>query len=263
MLNGPLVPFDADKPSIPRIHDYVLGGKDNFTVDREIFAELAEVFPQITLLARENQEFVARAVGYVAGQGVTQFIDVGSGMPASPATHESAGLANPDSRVAYVDNDPVVIAHTAALLAYPGRVGAVPGDVRRPADILASPPLTALIDTSEPFCLVLSLILDYIPPGQAAETMAAFRDAMPTGSYLIMSIGINETAIDVARDFNKIHRAAAEVHLHSRKQIEGYCAGLKAVEPGLTEVRFWRPAHPQANLDPRSIDALAYVGRKA
>src|SRR5712664_507893 len=131
------------------------------------------------MLARESREFMARAVGYVARQGVTQFIDVGSGMPASPATHEAAGLASPGARVAYVDNDPLVISHTAALLARPGQVGAVPGDARCPADILASPRLTALIDTSEPFCLVLSLILDYIPPKQAAGIVAAFRDAMP------------------------------------------------------------------------------------
>src|ERR1700757_2742247 len=108
MEDDPLVPFDAGKPSTPRLHDYVLGGKDNFAVDRQIAAELTEVFPQIAMLAREVREFVARAVGYVAGQGVTHFMDVGWAMPASPATHEAASLASPGARVAYVDNDPVV-----------------------------------------------------------------------------------------------------------------------------------------------------------
>src|SRR5690242_5627223 len=109
MDEGPLVPFDAGKPSVARLHDYALGGKDNFTVDREMAVELEEIFPLAAVLAREIREFLARAVGHVARHGVTQFVDVGSGMPASPGVHEVAGLVSPDARVAYVDNDPVVI----------------------------------------------------------------------------------------------------------------------------------------------------------
>jgi hypothetical protein len=131
----------------------------------EMAAALEEIFPLAPVLARENREFVARAVGYAARHGVAQFIDVGSGMPASPGVHEIAGLASPDARVAYVDNDPVVISHTAALLTSPGRVAAVPGDARCPRDILASPGLTALIDAGKPFCVILATILDFFEPG--------------------------------------------------------------------------------------------------
>jgi hypothetical protein len=131
MVDGPLLPFDAGKPSVARLHDYALGGKDNFTVDRAMAAELEEIYPPAVALARDSREFQARAVGYVARQGIAQFIDVGCGMPTSPATHEVATVVNPDARVAYVDNDPMVITHTAALLARPGRVAAVPGDVCR------------------------------------------------------------------------------------------------------------------------------------
>jgi hypothetical protein len=256
------VPFDAGRPSVARIHDYALGGKDNFAVDRELTSELREIFALGAVLARESREFQARAVGYAARQGVVQFIDVGSGMPASPGVHEIAGLVSPDARVAYVDNDPVVISHTAALLARPGKIAAVPGDARYPQDILASAGLTAVIDTSKPFCLILAMVLNFIEPAQAAGIMAAFRDAMPAGSFLVLSIGINDDAPDLARDFIKAYRAAP-VHLHGREQITGYFAGLEIVEPGLTEARNWRPAQPGTAAAPRPADALAGVGRKA
>jgi hypothetical protein len=262
MADGPLVPFDAGKPSVARIHDYALGGKDNFAVDRELTAGLREIFPLGAVLARESREFQSRAVGYAARQGVVQFIDVGSGMPASPSVHEVAGLVSPDARVAYVDNDPVVISHAAALLARPGQVAAVPGDVRCPRDILASPGLTGVIDTSRPFCVILAMILNFIEPAQAAGVMAAFRDAMPAGSFLVLSFGINDNAPDLAKDFIKAY-SAAPVHQHSREQVTGYFAGLEVVEPGLIEARNWRPAQPQADAAPRSADALACVGRKA
>ena len=261
MANGPLVPFDAQKPSVARLHDYALGGKDNFAVDREASAELRKIFPLPGVLARENREFLARAVSYVARYGVAQFIDVGSGLPASPGVHEVAGLVSPDARVAYVDNDPMVISHAAALLASPGRVAAVPGDAHRPGDILTSPELMEVIDTSEPFCVILATILDFFEPAHAAEIVAAFRHAMPTGSFLILSIGINNDP-GLAQDWIKAYRAA-RVHLHSREQIAAYFAGLELVEPGLTAVRHWQPLQPQAADNPRPADLVAGVGRKA
>jgi hypothetical protein len=262
MNDGPLVPFDAGRPSVARIHDYALGGKDNFAADRELTAELREIFALGAVLARESREFQARAVGYAAQRGVSQFIDVGSGLPASPAVHEVAGLASPDARVAYVDNDPVVISHTAALLARPGSIAAVPGDARRPQDILGNPGLAAVIDTSKPFCLILAMILNFVEPAQAAGITAEFRDAMPAGSFLVVSIGVNDDTPDVAQEFIKAY-SAAPVYQHSREEITGYFAGLEIVEPGLTEARNWRPAHAPADAAPRPADALACVGRKA
>jgi len=260
MGSGPLVPFDAGKPSVARLHDYAPGGKDNFAADREMAAELEGIFPLASVLARENREFLARAVCYAARHGVAQFIDVGSGLPASPGVHEIADLASPDARVAYVDNDPVVISHTAALVARPGRVAAVPGDARRPQDILASPALTALIDTGRPFCVILATILDFFEPAQAAGIAAAFRYAMPAGSFLIVSIGVSNDP-GLAQDWIKAY-SAAEVQLHSREQIAGYFAGLELVKPGLTEARHWRPPRPQADDGPRPADLLSGVGRK-
>jgi len=261
MSSGPLVPFDAGKPSVARADDYVLGGKDNFAADRELAAKILEIFPLAAVLARENREFLARAVDYVSQQGVLQFIEVGSGLPANPNTHEVAGRVSPDVRVAYVDNDPMVITHAAALLASHGRVAAVPGDMRRPKEILASPELTALIDLSTPFCVILTWMLDFVEPAQADGIVAAFRGAMPPGSFLILSISINDSAPDLAGNVIKAYNAGP-VHLHSRDQIVGYFTGLELVEPGVTEARRWRPPHPQVDAGSRPADLLAGVGRK-
>jgi hypothetical protein len=263
MADSPLVPFNAGKPGSVRLYDYLMGGKDNFAVDREVGAELMELLPITALLMRESRAFVGRAVSYVADQGIVQFIDVGSGMPATSAAHEAVRLANPDARVACVDNDAVVIAHGAALLAVPGRVAVVPGDARSPGDILASPALTALIDTSEPFCLIMSLILDHIHPKQAAQVMAEFRDAMPPGSFLIVSIGTDQEP-DTVQKWAKVTKGIGPLYRHSREQVAGYAEGLELVEPGMVKARHWRSVVPDDTEDtPRSADVLGVVARKA
>jgi hypothetical protein len=255
------MPFEPKKPNVARSLNYALGGKDNFAVDRELYAEVQEVFPLGAVLAWENREFLVRAAGYVSRRGVAQFIDIGAGLPVSPGIHEVVSVACPGARVAYVDNDPMVISHIRALLVAPGRVAAVPGDVRRPLEILASPALTGLIDLGKPFCLILAVILDYVEPARAAEIMAVFRTAMPAGSFLILSIGINNDRPDVARDVIEAFRAA-QVHLHSREQVAGYFAGLDLIEPGLTEARRWRPLQPPPAYDnPRTADLLVGVGK--
>ena len=160
-----------------------------------------------------------------------------------------------------MDNDPVVILHATALLTSPGRVAAVPGDARRPGDILTSPGLTAVIDTSKPFCVILATILDFFESAQAAGIVAAFRRAMPAESFLILCIGINNDP-DLAQDWIKAY-SAARVHLHSGEQIADYLAGLELVEPGLTAARHWRTPQPQAAEDPRPADLMVGVGRKA
>jgi len=266
MADSPPIPGDPGRPTVARLHDVALGGKDNYAADREMAAKLEEIFSLGMVLARESREFQARAVDYVARHGVTQFIDVGSGMPATPATHEVAAQVSPDARVAYVDNDPVVNAHAAALLARPGQVASVPGDLRRPTEILASPELTSVIDTSKPFCVILAMVLNFVDAAEAAHIIAELRDAMPPGSFLMLSLGVNDNALDMAQEFIDAY-SAAQVHLHTREQVAGYFAGLELVEPGLTEARHWRPAQSPAETEPadtgpRLADALVGVARK-
>ena len=260
IVSSPLVPFDAGKPNVARGYDYVLGGKDNFAADRDLYAEVLRIYPLAGALVRENREFQARAVDYVARQGVLQFVKVGSGLPSTLNTHEAAARVSPAARVAYVDNDPVVISHISALLARPGRIAAVPGDMRCPADLLGRPDLAELIDTSKPFCVILTLILDLVDPAQATRIAGEFRQALPPGSFFVASVSANKDC-DLAERMQKAYTAAT-MHRHSRPQIASYFSGLEMVEPGLTEVRRWRAAHPPAADEDRPADVLAGVARK-
>src|SRR5579863_8642268 len=149
-------PFDPTKPNIARVWDYWLGGKDNFAADRELAEKMLAVHPVSAQMARENRQFLGRAVNYVADRGIRQFIDVGAGLPTALNTHDIARRVDTQARVAYVDNDPIVISHARSLLAKKPGVIAVPGDMREPGRILADPGLAELIDLAEPACVILS-----------------------------------------------------------------------------------------------------------
>jgi|SRR5215469_7371673 hypothetical protein len=261
MSDPPLVSFDTSKPNIARAYDFILGGKDNFAADRELAARLMEIYPLTGALARENRAFLARAVDAVSRHGVTQFIDVGSGLPTSPNTHEVASGVNKSARVVYVDNDPVVISHARALLAEEGKVAAVPGDARRPEEILASPALAAVIDLDEPACVILAMILHLFEPSQAQRIVSTFVRAVVPGSFLIISAGVNNHAPDLADRLTTAYTLGA-VHAHDRQQIAGYFTGLEILEPGLTEVRNWPSTQSDSVTPDRPADFLAGVGRK-
>jgi hypothetical protein len=268
-LEEPLVPFDPTRPNVARVYDYLLGGKTNFAADRDEAARLLEVYPPIRELARENRQFLTRAVTHVARQGVTQFIDVGTGLPTSPNTHEIAQLADPAARVAYVDNDPVVITHARCLLAKSAGVVAVPGDLRDPDAILGSPELASLIDLAEPVCVLLVAVLHFLGTPTAAKVTAAFTRAMAPGSYLVLSVGHADPGKMTA-----IHRAytAARLHHHAGEDIRAFFSGLDLIPPGLVEARSWHPpgaVPPSAGppgADPRGTEraatVLAGAGRK-
>jgi hypothetical protein len=260
----PLVPFDAGKPNVARAYEYVLGGKDNFAPDRELAIEIGKIFPLLGVMVRENRDFLGRAVEYVSRQGVAQFIDVGSGLPSSPNVHEMARQVDPGARVAYVDNDPMVISHISALLTGRGNVAAVPGDVRRPDAILSSAELTAMIDLTEPACVIMAMVTHFFEPAEAEGIVAAFVGALAPGSFLVISEGVNN-------DPSLAERLAAAFtpgtfYAPDRKQLAGYFGGLEMVEPGLVEARYWRSVPPGTG-EPgdlkRPADLLAGVGRKA
>ena len=170
-------PFDTTRPNIARVWDYWLGGKDNFAADRELAEKMLAVHPVTAQMARENRQFLGRAVSYVAARGVRQFIDVGAGLPTVLNTHDIARHTEPDARVAYVDNDPIVISHARSLLAKSPGVIAVPGDMRDPGRILADPGLTDLIDLAEPACVIMSGVLHFADPATARDIAAIFARA--------------------------------------------------------------------------------------
>ncbi|MBV9384488.1 MAG: SAM-dependent methyltransferase [Streptosporangiaceae bacterium] len=260
MSSEPVAPFDPSKPNIARAYDFILGGKDNFAADREVASKILEAYPLTGVLVRESRSFLIRAVDYVSRQGVTQFIDVGSGLPTSPNTHEVAYEADPDACVVYVDNDPVVIAHARALLAADGCVAVAPGDVHDPEAILASVRKTGVVDLDKPVCVILAMLLHFLDPAEAANRTAAFVHAIAPGSYMIMSVGVNNNDPELGARFAAAY-TAAPLYLHKHDDVAGYFAGLEIVEPGLTEARFWRsPSPPPA--ESRPADIVAGVGRK-
>jgi len=253
-------PFDTAKPNIARVWDYWLGGKDNFAADRDLAHKMLELYPLSAQMARENRQFLGRAVGYVAGRGIRQFIDVGAGLPTAVNTHDVACGAAPGAKVAYVDNDPIVLAHAQALLATAPGVIALAGDMRDPEAILADPGLARLISLDEPVCVLLSGVLHFVDASAARQIATAFTHAIPAGSYVIISVGTGaENA--AARDYRAAY-TAARLYFHRPGEIMSFFDGLELVPPGLVQVRGWAGDGPLPVLEPRQGSFLGGVGRK-
>ncbi len=252
-------PFDPAKPNIARVWDYWLGGKDNFAADRELAEKMLAVHPVSAQMARENRQFLRRAVGYVAARGVRQFIDVGAGLPTALNTHDIARHVDPQARVAYVDNDPIVISHARSLLARSPGVIAVPGDMRDPARLLADSALTGLIDLAEPACVILSAVLHFADAGTAREVAAAFAKAIVPGGYLIISVGSGSKS--EGENFTSAY-TAAQIHIHSLAEIQSFFDGLDLVPPGVVAVSSWSGDDPPPDVEPRTATFLCGVARK-
>ncbi len=199
---APMVSLDVTKPNTARMYDYWLGGKDNYEADREAAEAIRRQRPNIAQQALDNKRFQTRAISQVAGQGVRQFLDIGSGLPTSPvqgggarprwlATHEAARAVIPDAVVGYLDYDPVAVAHSQALLASGSdQVVAAAGDMRDPEAILAGPALRgAGFSLAEPACVVLCCVLHFLDAAAARDVVGRFRRALAPGSYLIISVG--------------------------------------------------------------------------
>jgi O-methyltransferase involved in polyketide biosynthesis len=252
-------PFDPTRPNIARVWDYWLGGKDNFAADRELARKMLEVHPVSAQMARENRQFLGRAVRYVADRGVRQFIDVGAGLPTALNTHDIARAVDPGARVAYVDNDPIVISHARGLLATSPGVIAVPGDMRDAGRILADPGLTELIDLSEPVCVIFSAVLHFAAAGAAREVAAAFAGAVVPGSHVIISVGSgNQSEGD---NFTSAY-TAARLYIHSPEEVVSFFGGLELVPPGVVPVRAWDGDGPAPAPTPRTATFLGGVARK-
>ena len=180
--------FDHATPNMARVYDYWLDGKDNYPADRAEAQRLLGIYPPLRDLVRENRAFVIQAVGWAARQGIGQFIDLGAGLPASPAVHQAARTVMPVARVAYVDIDPVVLAHARALLATSDGVTAVAADLRDPGAVLADPQLRAVIDPARPVCVILGAVLHFLDAGAARAVTAGYARLTAPGSCLAISV---------------------------------------------------------------------------
>jgi O-methyltransferase involved in polyketide biosynthesis len=260
-----MIPFTPDQPNIARMYDYWLQGKDHYTADRAAADEITEKFPEVAQIAQANRAFLARAVRHVARQGITQFLDLGSGLPTSPNTHEVAWEAAPDARVCYADNDPVVLARARALLAINDKVSVATADIRNPSAYLTDPALTHLIDPATPVCVLLVSVLHFLTAAEADAAMAAIRCWMAPGSYLVISAGTSTgTDPELVRCLQEAYGHTAPVTGRTAGEIAAWFDGFSLARPGLVNVWAWRPTGPQRlpRHDFSGARFLAGVGRK-
>ncbi|MFF8726543.1 SAM-dependent methyltransferase [Streptomyces sp. NPDC015171] len=260
--------IDIEVPSVSRIYDYYLGGSYNFEVDREAARKAMEFMPGLPKIMQANRAFMRRAVRFAAGEGITQFLDIGSGIPTFGSVHETAASAAPGARVVYVDHDPVAVAHSEAVLAGTADTDVIAADLRKPQEILASPRLERLIDLNRPVALLLVAILHFVedaddPYGAVAE----LSKALAPGSLLVLTHasyeGIPvpaeraEGAVDVYKDIRN------PLIMRSREEIARFFEGYDMVEPGLVQMPHWRPDSAPEHEDPYAFSGFAGVGRSA
>jgi hypothetical protein len=253
--DGQAPAFDVSVAHQARIYDHWLGGKDNYAADREAAERAIQAYPAVATGARANRQFLARAVRHLASQGIRQFLDLGTGIPSASNTHEVAQQVAPESRVVYVDYDPVVLAHARALLASgpAGQVDYLDADLRDTGPILER--AAATLDFSQPVGIMLMAILHAIDDEDPAGIVRRLVDAVPSGSYVTLS----HPASDI--DPEKIAAATARLNelshqhftLRTNAEVARLFGGLEILEPGVVRVEDWRP---DPDLDRRFVSAM-------
>ncbi|MEV4826553.1 SAM-dependent methyltransferase [Micromonospora sp. NPDC049274] len=250
-----------------RRYNYWLGGKDNFQADRESGDAIAASFPTIRTAALENRRFLRRAVGFLAREtGIRQFLDIGTGIPTADNTHEVAQGVAPESRVVYVDNDPIVLAHARALLSSTpeGVTAYIDADLRDPERILRHPELRRTIDLSQPVGLMLVAVLHFVPDDDDPYALVRrLLDALPAGSYLAASHATHEYLPPaIAEEARAAARGGGPhglINLRTRAEFTRFFSGLDVVEPGITSVAEWR-AESEPQPRPSVVEVSMYGG---
>jgi O-methyltransferase involved in polyketide biosynthesis len=254
-----LASLDITKPNAARVWVYWLGGKDNFAADRELGDRMLEVYPLAARMARDNRQFLGRAVRYVAEQGIRQFVDIGAGLPTAVNTHQIVQRIWPSAKVAYLDSDLLVIRHAEALLARDPGVIALPGDARDPVAILADPRLNELIDFTAPACVVLSAVLHFLDLDTARKAVATFTRTLASGSYLIASVGTGDAELTTrfAAGYN-----AASLQIFTAEEFATFFDGLDVAPPGIVPALAWTGGDPVPGLQRQDATFLVAVARK-
>jgi hypothetical protein len=265
---GKLDAIDTTVAQPARRYNYWLGGKDNFAVDRESGDLIAKTFPTVRLAAIENRRFLQRATRYLAEAGVRQFLDIGTGLPTADNTHEVAQQIAPDSRVVYVDNDPMVMMHAQALLSSTpeGRTAYIEGDLREPASILDQPALRDTIDLSQPVGLMLVAVLHFIHGQDEAKTIVReLLEAVAPGSFLVATNATKDFATPMGETVYQAMVASGKLDMFLRSQAEfaELFDGLELVDPGVVVCSEWRAEiEPQPRPQPADIAVYGGVGKK-
>ncbi len=258
---------DIKRANAARVYDYWLGGSNNFLADQDLARAISAVDPIVRAGARANRAFLGRAVRLLAAAGIRQYLDIGSGIPTEGNVHEVAQRADPGARVAYVDIDPVAVAHSKAILAGNQNATVIEADLREPEKILARQAAGHLIDFSQPVGLLLVAVLHFIADAEDPwRIVATLRDALAPGSYLVLGQGTNADKPAVAQAFEKAYNrsVSTDIHMRSRAEILRFFDGLDLVDPGLVYVSLWRPDSPDdVPADPSQFANLVAVARKA
>ena len=257
-----------DIPHTARMYDYYLGGKTNYEADRELARKTIAQFPHAPTGAKENRLFMHRAVRYLAAEaGIRQFLDIGTGIPTSPNLHEVAQGEDPTCRVVYADNDPLVLTHARALMTSSpeGATTYIPADLRDPETLLRSAELHRIIDLDRPVALSVVAVLHFLPDSEKPqELIAHYVDALPSGSYLVLSHGtmdvLSAAAIEAAL---KVYQAAGvSAATRTRAEFEAFFTGLELVEPGVVPVLDWRPDGNSIATSHNEAPVYGGIGRK-
>jgi len=235
--------FRPDIPSAARIYDYLLGGKDSYPADRAVAESIIAQLPNARLAVQWNRAFLRRVVRYLVNEaGIRQIVDIGAGLPTVGNTHEIARDADAETRVVYVDHDPVVLAHARSMLHNVPNTAIIEQDLLEPDEILADPVLRALIDVREPTAFLFLSILHFVSDeSNPAGLITALLDPFPGGSHVAISHATPDTVPEV-NDVERVFDDATEqAHVRSRADIVKLVSGLELIEPGLTWPPEWRP----------------------
>lgn len=260
--------IDISVPSVSRIYDYYLGGSHNFEVDREAARKAMEFTPGLPKIMQANRAFMRRAVRFAIDEGVTQFLDIGSGIPTFGNVHEVAQAADPDTKVVYVDHDPVAVAHSKAVLDGNDNATIVAADLRAPRQILDSPETRKLIDLDRPVGLLLVSVLHFLEDeDKPFAAVAELTDALAPGSLIVVChaayAGIPLPQEQVAGTVGVYKDIRNPLVMRTEQEIAGFFDGYDLVEPGLVPMGNWRPECPAGEEDPYAMSGFAGVGRKA
>jgi S-adenosyl methyltransferase len=252
-----------------RRYNYWLGGKDNFAADRESADLIERHFPGMRAGVRANRDVLGRITRYLAAEaGIRQFLDIGTGLPTADNTHEVAQRIAPDSRILYVDNDPLVMTHARALLTSSpeGATDYIEADLRDPAAILADPKLPDTLDLSRPVALMLVAILHFVPgEGRARPLVRELTAALPPGSYLAATHFTTDFMPPAERDAYRqmLDAGKSDIWPRDRAEFTALFDGLELIEPGITLATDWRPdTVPDSPIDPSRISMWSAVARK-
>jgi hypothetical protein len=254
---------DTSRPHVARMYDYFIGGKNNFAADREIADKVIATVPGVRTGPRENRAFLGRAVKYLAEAGIRQFLDIGTGLPTASSVHEVAQAVAPQSRVVYVDNDPLVLVHARALLTSSpeGRTAYIQADLRDPSAILSSSAVRSVLDFTKPIGLLLVAVLHFIEDAdKPAELVAPLVGALPSGSYVAASHLTSEFAPAAVATGLRSYRGDGISAIPRDGDVfaEIAFAGLELVPPGVVPLSEWR--RPSADLVPPASEVNCYGG---